>query len=407
MNLIASLAILFLINKVRTLSFWYALILFILMYSFFKTIKKNRYKVLALAALSFIIITINPKLPMRTIAPVRTYEILSVNESTISKVGTYHVNDFHIDEVHASFDEGVKFYEYSNKVQAYEALLEGDIDRLVIDRLKKDLSYDVRSVSTIEPKSSDTAIKDISSEPSLIFLTGLDTEGESLVRSRSDMNILIALNPINETITMVSIPRDTFLPLSCKDGAMDKLTHAGLYGVECQINTLENLFGLPIDAYARTHFSGFVKVVDSMGGVDVAVGEDFQDFKEGVEHMDGTRALKFARAREEVSMGDVGRGENAQRLIKALSEKTDVLSNKIELLKIFFDEVETNVDSNDLYRLVNRKNNYIIERHMLVGKGDMQETYSQADGYKYYVLWPDEDKVLEIKAELEKTLKGE
>lgn len=344
---------------------------------------------------------------MRTIAPERTYEILSMDVDPVTRVGTYHVNDFHLDEVESVFDGDVIFIEYSNKEQAYEALIEGNIDRLVIDRLKKDLSYDVSIVSTIERKSSDNAMKDISSEPSLIFITGLDTEGESLVRSRSDMNILIALNPVSQKMTMASIPRDTFVPLACKDGAMDKLTHAGLYGVECQINTLENLIGLPIDAYARTHFGGFVKVVDSIGGIDVTIGENFQDFKEGLEHMDGARALQFARAREDVTMGDIGRGENAQRLIEALSEKMGVWGNKFELLKIFFDEVETNVDSNDLYRLVNSKNNYIIERHMLLGEGDMQETYSQRDGYKYYVLWPDEDKVLEIKAALEQTLKGE
>lgn len=373
----------------------------------FKKIDKKGIKFILLILAAYVLYTVPSPVKNITIPPLKTYAILSSGEEESDQIGFYNVNDFHLEILKENFSEGAEITEYPSKTLAYEALLDESISRLVIDESEMDDSYELTLVKRVTPNLVDGVVKDPSKEPSLIYVTGLDSSDEALMKSRSDMNLLVAINPNTHKITMASLARDTYLPLACQDNKMDKLTHSGLYGIQCQIDSIENLTGLEIDLYARTHFKGFEALVDALGGIDVSVDESFGEFEAGIESMDGSTALRFVRSRYDLSNGDIGRGENGQRVLEAIIEK--VVSEDFDPVEVMslFELVDTNVNAFDLVRLVNQKDRYDIERLVLEGKGDMQETYSQNDGYKYYVFWPDQESLNDITSSLQETLRGE
>ena len=171
----------------------------------------------------------------------------------------------------------------------------------------------------------------ITQEPFVVYLSGVDTRGELTENARSDVNILAVVNPVTKRVALVNTPRDYYVDLAGTD-SKDKLTHAGLYGVETSMETLGNLYGIEVDHYVRINFAGFMDIVDALGGVDVysdytftSVGSpgyyDPTDFVEGWNHLDGPAALAFARERHAFATGDIQRGINQMKVINAMLEK--------------------------------------------------------------------------------------
>ena len=147
----------------------------------------------------------------------------------------------------------------------------------------------------------------ITKEPFVIYLSGVDTRGELTENARSDVNILAAVNPVTKRVALINTPRDYYVDLAGTD-SKDKLTHAGLYGVETSMATLGNLYGVNVDHYIRINFAGFISIIDALGGVDVYSDQAFTSvgspgyydpttFVEGWNHLDGKAALAFARER--------------------------------------------------------------------------------------------------------------
>lgn len=405
MSLVATIIITIIMSLSFKLSPVWIFFLALISFSIFSMIKKNGLKMILLIILSTVVIVSQMSSTYLNIAPNKSYAVLSLGNGTQDKIGLFEVNDFHYDEIETKYPAESKFVEFSTKQKAYESLDNGTIDLLIIDINEMDSRNDLMEIERIEPVVVQTEVKDLSKDPVLIYVTGLDSDEEAIVRARSDMNILIALNPSTQKMTMVSLARDTYVPLACRENKMDKLTHAGLYGLDCQIRTVENLLGVKVDLYARTHFSGFKKVIDSLGGIDVQVEENFDDFVMGEEHMDGQRTLSFVRARKEVSEGDVGRGENAQRVIEALVKELKVNLSPLKISEMY-QAIDTNVSVKQIMRFVNENKEFEVERLVLRGEGDMQETYSQQDHFKYYVSWPDKDNLDMIRNKLEATLSG-
>ena len=181
---------------------------------------------------------------------------------------------------------------------------------------------ETRVIYTLDRKEVLKNLKanNITKDPFIVYISGIDTNGSISKTSRSDVNMLAAVNPQKKELLLVFIPRDYYVPLqcpngSCETGAMDKLTHAGLAGVENSVKTLENFLDIDINYYARVNFTSLIQMVDALGGIEVYSDQDIPKLgiHEGVNDMDGKMALSFSRERYSYKSGDNHRVQNQQK----------------------------------------------------------------------------------------------
>ncbi|MDD6101749.1 MAG: LCP family protein [Clostridiales bacterium] len=189
---------------------------------------------------------------------------------------------------------------------------------------------------------------DVTKDYFTVYLSGIDTYGSINVKSRSDVNIVMVVNPKTHKILLVNIPRDAFVIIPGVSGdKYDKLTHAGTHGVKTSMATLENIYGIKLDYYLRVNFSSVEKFVDVLGGVDVESPIAFTSlhtkhhFKQGINHMDGKMALEFVRERYAFAAGDVQRGKNQMAMIRAVIDK---MKSPVMLMK--FNDIMNAVNGN-------------------------------------------------------------
>ena len=186
-------------------------------------------------------------------------------------------------------------------------------------------------------------LKDYSDlKPFAVYISGSDSRNKKLVtNSRSDVNILAVVNPMTKQVLLINTPRDYYIPNWAGGGALDKLTHCGVYGINCSIKTLENLYGVDISHYAKINFTGFEKLIDALGGVTVHSDYEFMAFgstpiKKGENQLNGEQALDFARERKRVPYGDIDRGRNQMKVIAAVIEKatsgTTIINNYTDIM---------------------------------------------------------------------------
>ena len=216
-------------------------------------------------------------------------------------------------------------------------------------------------VTVGEDTVTDMEAMAITTEPFVVYLSGVDNRGELTEDARSDVNILAVVNPLTKRVALINTPRDYYVDLAGTD-SKDKLTHAGLYGVQTSMDTLGNLYGIQVDHYVRINFAGFIDIVDALGGVDVysdqaftSVGSpgyyDPTDFVEGWNHLDGAAALAFARERHAFATGDIQRGINQMKVIDAMLDKIKspaLLTSYSKLLAAVSDNFVTSLSSNRL-----------------------------------------------------------
>lgn len=178
---------------------------------------------------------------------------------------------------------------------------------------------------SIEVEDRDPIIKDFDSNAIVFYISGIDYEGSLSTRARSDVNQLAIVNPDTREISLVSIPRDSYVPTTCLDGVKDKLTHAGVRGIQCSISTIEQYLQIPIDYYVRLNFTSFISIFDIIGPLEIYSYYTFSshgfDYVKGLNLMDSDKALMFARSRKDVPGGDLTRGLHQQEVIKAVFKK--------------------------------------------------------------------------------------
>ncbi len=216
-------------------------------------------------------------------------------------------------------------------------------------------------------KKADTSDQELASsgksldEPFTILLMGIDSTDEVLEKNaiaNGDTLILITFNPKTLNATMLSIPRDSYVPIACwSDKAENKITHAAGYGTDCMMNTIEEYFGINIDYYAKINFKGLVKLVDAVGGVDVNVDANqtlcTDDSSRGGEvcinpgpqTLNGEQALVYARNRKQLANGDFGRGQHQQEIVMALLDKMKGIT-KVSSFMDILDTVSNSLDTN-------------------------------------------------------------
>ena len=264
----------------------------------------------------------------------------------------------------------------------------------------------------------------ITKEPFVIYLSGVDTRGELTENARSDVNILAAVNPVTKRVVLINTPRDYYVDLAGTSDK-DKLTHAGLYGVETSMETLGNLYGVNVDHYIRINFAGFISIIDALGGVDVYSDQAFTSvgspgyydptaFVEGWNHLDGKAALAFARERHAFASGDIQRGINQMKVIDAMANKLKsptVLMSFSKLMDAVSNCFVTSLSQEQISALVRMQlgdlANWDIESCSVTGSSGKSSQCYSAKGQSLYVMKPDESSVSKAKELIASVLGGE
>jgi len=309
--------------------------------------------------------------------------------------------------------------ELSDDQTNLDKLISGEIDVMVLDNSIRDylneenpkFESQTKIIWTIEKSSvKEVIVKevDISEKPFVILISGIDIRGPITSRSRSDVNILMVVNPTTNKILTVSIPRDTYTPLGCKTGAMDKLTHSGIYGINCTVKTIENLVDIDINYYVRVNFTSFLNIINVIGNINVYSKYSFTtdggySYKAGINLLNAEYALQFARERHSFASGDIQRGLNQQEVIKSVINKLlqPASLTKLEgIIKATSKSVDTNLSIGDISKLIKKQigNNqpWSITTSNLSGTGDMRPTYSMGSRL-LYVMHPNPDSLALMK----------
>lgn len=333
----------------------------------------------------------------------------------------------HIEE---EMKESPVIEEYADFTSLTDDFYNGKIDCLVASRSSmsnleanhENFEYETREVYTYSIEETiefSTKPTEVTEKPFTIYITGIDIEGEVSTVSRTDVNLLVTVNPKTKQILMVSIPRDTQINLAM-NGKMDKLTHTGDYGINETIETISNFLDVDINYYAKTNFTGIVKIIDALGGVDIE--SPYPTFttlhgnytiEPGMHHFDGIEALCFVRERYSLPMGDFDRGKNQQRLLTAMIKKAmsaKIITNYNEILNAVEDSFETDLTSDDIKSLIHMQLDdmatWQIFQVQVSGEDDYTtKTYSMM-GSNCYIMIPDKQAVKEIKKVIDKITDG-
>ena len=263
--------------------------------------------------------------------------------------------------------------------------------------------------------------KDITNTPFVVYVSGSDSRSSQIRDSRSDVNILVVVNPETKQVLLINTPRDYYIPNPAGGGKLDKLTHCGNDGIANSMQALSDLYSVPITYYAHINFSGFETFIDAIGGVTVYSEYGFTAIdtwiSKGENQLTGSEALKFARERYNVPGGDVTRGQNQMKVIKAVIQKmtsgTTLISGYADILDSLGGMFRMNLTVEEISQLVKMQLNdmasWNISSYSVKGRGDgtgvMAYTYS-APGEPLWVLPPDYDTVEHASTLIEKIVSG-
>lgn len=267
---------------------------------------------------------------------------------------------------------------------AYSSLLEMSYENFQ-SNLKTIYSYKIKTSIKDEAKAYDSNVFNI-------YISGIDTYGSISTVSRSDVNLILTVNMNTHKILMTETPRDAYVKIP--DGGADqydKLTHAGIYGVETSEKTLENLYGITIDYYARLNFDSFLKLIDALGGITVYNSQAFTslhgnyEFPVGNVTLDSDKALGFVRERYSLEHGDYDRGNNQMKVIQAILNKLTSLnsvSNYSTIISNVQDSIQTDMKLDTMMKLVNTQldsaKKFTVTSQEVTGTGSTGELTSYA-----------------------------
>lgn len=337
--------------------------------------------------------------------------------TAVDKVNT----DKTMEEIASMLGRTPDVREYNNMFEMLDDLQDNTIGAVVISGSYVGIAADVEgyewtatglreltSVSHEVEEKSEDAVPENVPETFIMYLSGIDTYGGVSARSRSDVNILAVVNTKTKKILLLSTPRDSYVDFDATGGAKDKLTHAGIYGVDQSMNALERLYDIDIDYYLRINFTGFVDIIDALGGIEVYSEYDFsvqniREYHQGYNQLTGLEALAFARERYSFAEGDYQRAKNQMEVIRAVIDKaasSSLLMNYSSVMNAVAGSFETNMPRDQISSLVKMQlsdmASWEISSYTTSGQSQYAETFSMP-GQQLYVIIPDEDKVAEAK----------
>ena len=332
-----------------------------------------------------------------------------------------------------------EFNSYSEQVQA---LYSGKIGAMIYNQALDELIEEnnpgfIEKVKIIDNFSVETEVYmedipdlPITKQPFIVFLSGMDVYGDMDETSRSDVNMIACVNPTAKQVLLISIPRDAYVEIpGITYGEKDKLTHAGMYGIQYSIASVENIFDIDISYYVRINFTSLITMVDALGGIDVnsecafstyykQYNEEtdtwsYYEYAKGINHLDGIHALAFARERMNLVGGDYQRGRNQQAVIEALLEKIKspaFLTGYTGLLSSLEGKMDTNLTSQQIASLVKMQLNdgadWNIVSASVYGISSSGYCASYA-GSPLDVEVLDDDSILAVKEVIEQLMAGE
>ncbi len=320
--------------------------------------------------------------------------------------------------------------EYTDVEKMFESLNNDEINAIIISSSVKnlldtelnDINVKIKSIYNFKisiEKNDIVKVVNVTNTPFNVYIAGGDGYGSIDYTFNTDVNMVATINPTTRKILLTSIPRDYYVNLVGQGpNAYDKLTHAGYYGIEESVKTVENLLDIDINYYVKINFSTIEGIVDAIGGVDVYSDFDFYEkafgkyhFTVGYNHLDGKQALAFARERKSFATGDVQRVKNQQKVVEAIINKvtssTALISSYDRILDTVSENLDTNMPSKDISRLVKMQLNdmrgWTIESQNAVGTSQMGPTYTFPT-LNLYTMLPDEDSVNSLKAKIKEYL---
>ena len=321
--------------------------------------------------------------------------------------------------------------EYDNVEEMFEKLKNGELSAILISSsVEKLLSSDLNDINVklkniYELKISITSeeivkVVNVTNTPFNVYVAGGDGYGSIDATFNTDVNMVVTIDPVNRKVLLTSIPRDYYVNLVGQGpNAYDKLTHAGYYGIQESVKTVENLLDIDINYYVKINFSTIEGIVDAIGGIDVYSDYEFCAnglpsvcYNVGKNSLDGFRSLMFARERYAFADGDIQRVKNQQKVVEAIVNKvtssTALISSYDKILDSVSNNMDTNMPSKDISRLVKMQLNdmrgWDIESQNATGSGQMGPTYTFPT-LNLYTMLPNEESVKEVKAKIKEYLK--
>lgn len=330
-----------------------------------------------------------------------------------------------ITDIQDELGSDIDTVEYGTIQEQAQALHDGEVDAIIYNEAYTDIleegfegykdsvkiiyTHKIRVEMDFGGNASDDSL---TKEPFTVYISGIDVYGDVSQTSRSDVNIIAVVNPNTHQILLVTTPRDYYVEIpGVSEGQEDKLTHAGIYGIDASMATLGALYETDINYYVRLNFTSLIDIVDILGGVDVYSDMAFStgwesgyemDVQEGWNHFNGEQALAFSRERKNLPDGDNQRGIHQQAVITAMLKKVlspTMLLKANSILNQVSQDVETNVSQAQLNSLIkyqlgsNAK--WSIRSVAATGTASREYCYSSGDT-SLYVTIPDYDVVNDI-----------
>ena len=363
-------------------------------------------------------------------SPLKEIEDLKGKKLGIVKTGDVSLNTKALADIEKDLGEEVTTVEYSSYKEFGDDLYDGNVDAILVNEGSRGLFEDNHpnfndETRFIKQYTYEKETKDISKdvnvtkEPFSVYISGIDTYGSISSVSRSDVNMIVTVNPNTHQVLLTSIPRDYYVPQPCQGGQTDKLTHSGLWGVEATVETIEEYFGTDINYYARVNFSSLIDIVDALGGITVenpvafTASDGTYSYAAGNINMDGAQALRFARERYNLADGDRDRGRNQMRVITGMINKMispSIITRYTSIMSAIGGSFQTNMSSNEMSSLVKMQiddmSGWDIKQISVSGVGN-GSAWSPANGFNAWVMEPDQATVTNAVTLIKKVNSGE
>ena len=349
--------------------------------------------------------------------------------SVIGPTGTDNENiQKLIADIKTSQNKDLTVDKSTSYLSTYKSLISGEAKAIVLNSVFEniieaeypDYASTIKKIYTKKMTKEVETPKNVKGDSFNVYISGIDTYGPISSVSRSDVNIIMTVNRETKKILLTTTPRDSYVPIA--DGGnnqKDKLTHAGIYGVDASIHTLENLYGIDLNYYSRLNFTSFLKLIDLLGGVEVYNDQEFtahtngKFYPVGNVHLDSEQALGFVRERYSLADGDRDRGRNQQKVIVAILQKltsTEALKNYDSIIKGLQDSVQTNMPLETMMNLVNAQlesgGTYKINSQDLKGTGRMDlPSYAMPES-NLYMMEISDSSLESVKAAINDVMEG-
>lgn len=332
-----------------------------------------------------------------------------------------------IASINEELDTKIKIQVYQGYDNLVASLYEGESQVIIINEAYRDIIHETypdfdektRKVGNYDVESAIPTPEvngvDITEEPFHVLISGIDNAGSIKKTGRSDVNIIATINPSTKQVLLTTTPRDYYIPFPNSNGERDKLTHAGIYGVDISIGALEALYDIKIDYYVKVNFTTLIDLVDALGGISAYSEYSFSvggySFQKGYNDMDGKKALAFSRERKSFGAGDMQRGRNQMEVIKGIIKKAvspSIITNYAEVMNSIAGSFETNMTNDTVSKLIRMQINEMtpwnIVSNNVIGSSASKVTFTQKR--RSSVLIPNEESVREAKEKIYSAVDG-